>query len=72
MESWFAWVPGFFWLVGKTLVFMVLLLWFRATFPRYRYDQIMRLGWKVFIPITIVWILVVALAVVYKMPWWFS
>ena len=72
MESWFAWVPGFFWLVGKTLIFMVLLLWFRATFPRYRYDQIMRLGWKVFIPITIVWILVVALAVVYEMPWWFS
>ena len=39
---------------------MFLFLWFRATFPRYRYDQIMRLGWKVFIPITMVWIVVVA------------
>jgi NADH-quinone oxidoreductase subunit H len=71
-ESWFAWVPGFFWLLLKTLIFMFLLLWFRATFPRFRYDQIMRLGWKVFIPITIVWILVVAYAVVNKMPWWFD
>jgi NADH-quinone oxidoreductase subunit H len=71
-ESWFAWVPGFFWLLLKTLIFMFLLLWFRATFPRFRYDQIMRLGWKIFIPITIVWILVVAYAVVNKMPWWFD
>lgn len=71
-ESWFAWVPGFVWLLAKTFIFMFLLLWFRATFPRYRYDQIMRLGWKVFIPITIVWILVVAYAVVNKMPWWFN
>ncbi|MDX1344880.1 MAG: NADH-quinone oxidoreductase subunit NuoH [Sedimenticolaceae bacterium] len=70
-ESWFAWVPGFIWLLLKTFVFMFSLLWFRATFPRYRYDQIMRLGWKVFIPITIVWILVVALGVVYHVgPWW--
>ena len=70
-ESWFAWVPGFIWLLLKTFVFMFSLLWFRATFPRYRYDQIMRLGWKVFIPITIVWILVVALGVVYNVgPWW--
>ena len=70
-ESWFAWVPGFIWLLLKTFIFMFALLWFRATFPRYRYDQIMRLGWKVFIPITIVWILVVALGVVYNVgPWW--
>jgi NADH-quinone oxidoreductase subunit H len=70
-ESWFAWIPGFLWLLLKTFVFMFSLLWFRATFPRYRYDQIMRLGWKVFIPITIVWILVVALGVVYNVgPWW--
>ena len=62
---------GFQWLLLKTFFFMFLFLWFRATFPRYRYDQIMRLGWKVFIPITIVWILVVGLAVVYKLPpWW--
>ena len=72
MESWFAWVPGMIWLVLKTLIFAFLFLWFRATFPRYRYDQIMRLGWKVFIPITIVWILLVGLAVVYELPWWFD
>jgi NADH-quinone oxidoreductase subunit H len=71
-EAWFAWVPGFFWLLLKTFVFMFLFLWLRATFPRYRYDQIMRLGWKVFIPITIVWIMVVGLAVVYELPWWFD
>jgi NADH-quinone oxidoreductase subunit H len=68
----FEWVPGFFWLVIKTAFFMFLFLWLRATFPRYRYDQIMRLGWKVFIPITIVWIAVVGLAVVYQLPWWFD
>ncbi len=44
LESLFAWVPGFIWLVAKTFFFMFLFLWFRATFPRYRYDQIMRLG----------------------------
>jgi len=46
------------WLFAKAFVFATLFLWFRATFPRYRYDQIMRLGWKVFIPIGIVWVLV--------------
>ena len=72
LEDWFAWVPGLFWLVGKTAVFLFLFLWFRATFPRYRYDQIMRLGWKVFIPITIVWLIVVAVMVLGEMPWWFD
>ncbi len=48
--------PSFGWLASKMLFFMFFFLWSRATFPRYRYDQIMRLGWKVFIPITIVWI----------------
>jgi NADH-quinone oxidoreductase subunit H len=52
--------PGIWWLLLKALFFAFCFLWFRATFPRYRYDQIMRLGWKVFIPITIVWILVAA------------
>jgi NADH-quinone oxidoreductase subunit H len=46
------------WLFVKVFLFANLFLWFRATFPRYRYDQIMRLGWKVFIPIAIVWVLV--------------
>ncbi len=49
---------GFHWLFAKVFFVLILFIWFRATFPRYRYDQIMRLGWKVFIPITIVWILV--------------
>ena len=71
LEPLFAWVPGIIWLLLKIFLFMFMFLWLRATFPRYRYDQIMRLGWKVFIPITIVWILVVAVAVVYKLPpWW--
>ncbi|AAQ58622.1 NADH-quinone oxidoreductase subunit NuoH [Chromobacterium violaceum] len=50
---------GFFWLAVKMALVLFCFLWFRATFPRYRYDQIMRLGWKVFIPVTLVWILVV-------------
>ncbi|MBU1689942.1 MAG: NADH-quinone oxidoreductase subunit NuoH [Gammaproteobacteria bacterium] len=58
----FNWIPGFFWLLAKVLFVLFLFLWFRATFPRYRYDQIMRLGWKVFIPVTLVWIVVVGAA----------
>jgi NADH-quinone oxidoreductase subunit H len=52
------WTGGFVWVLIKAFLMSFLFLWFRATFPRYRYDQIMRLGWKVFIPITIVWVLV--------------
>jgi len=63
---------GIHWLLAKTGFFLFLLLWFRATFPRYRYDQIMRLGWKIFIPITIVWLLVVAAAVVADVGPWFD
>lgn len=50
---------GFVWLAAKTAFVLFLFLWFRATFPRYRYDQIMRLGWKVFIPVTLIWLVVV-------------
>lgn len=57
----FTWIPGVFWLVFKIAFVLFIFLWFRATFPRYRYDQIMRLGWKVFIPLTIVWLVVVGL-----------
>jgi NADH-quinone oxidoreductase subunit H len=53
-------IPGLFWMLGKMSIFLFLFLWFRATFPRYRYDQLMRLGWKVFIPLTLVWVVVVA------------
>src|SRR5512134_2895659 len=53
-------IPGFFWLVLKIGFLLFCFLWFRATFPRYRYDQIMRLGWKVFLPLTIVWLVLIA------------
>jgi NADH-quinone oxidoreductase subunit H len=62
--------PGLHWLALKISFFLFCFLWFRATFPRYRYDQIMRLGWKVFIPVTIVWIFVEGVMVVLKIgPW---
>ncbi len=64
--------PSIFWLLAKTSLFLFFFLWFRATFPRYRYDQIMRLGWKVFIPITIVWLLVVGLAIMVNLGPWFD
>ena len=60
------------WFAVKTFFFMFVFLWFRATFPRYRYDQIMRLGWKVFIPITIVWIVVLGLMILFDIGPWFS
>ena len=52
IQQYLYWVPVIFWLFIKTIFFMFTFLWFRATFPRYRYDQIMSLGWKFFIPIT--------------------
>jgi len=55
----FTWIPSFFWLFGKVAFLLFFFLWLRATFPRYRYDQIMRLGWKVFIPVTLIWIVVI-------------
>ena len=58
-------VDGWWWLLAKVFFFASCFIWFRASFPRYRYDQIMRLGWKVFIPITIAWIVVVALMAYY-------
>jgi NADH-quinone oxidoreductase subunit H len=60
-------VPTFLWFILKCFVVVSLFIWFRATFPRYRYDQIMRLGWKVFIPLTIVWIVVVGVWM--QTPW---
>ena len=54
-----SWIPGWIWLGIKTFVVVTMFLWVRATFPRYRYDQIMRLGWKIFIPVTLVWLVVV-------------
>jgi len=56
-----SFIPGWIWLGIKTFVLCTLFLWVRATFPRFRYDQIMRLGWKIFIPVTLVWLVVVGL-----------
>ncbi|WP_407676432.1 NADH-quinone oxidoreductase subunit NuoH [Povalibacter uvarum] len=66
----FLQAPHFLWFFAKISFFLFCFLWFRATFPRYRYDQIMRLGWKIFIPVTLVWIFVEAILVYYKIgPW---
>jgi NADH-quinone oxidoreductase subunit H len=54
-----AWVPGWIWLAAKIFVVVTMFLWVRATFPRFRYDQIMRLGWKIFIPVTLVWLVII-------------
>jgi NADH-quinone oxidoreductase subunit H len=63
---------GIHWLFAKMSLMLLLFLWFRATFPRYRYDQIMRLGWKVFIPITIVWLALEGAAVQLHIAPWFD
>ncbi|KPK57369.1 MAG: NADH:ubiquinone oxidoreductase subunit H [Gammaproteobacteria bacterium SG8_31] len=63
---------SFFWFALKLSLFLFCFLWFRATFPRYRYDQIMRLGWKVFIPITIVWLMVEGVLILFGVGPWFS
>lgn len=52
-------IPGWIWLGIKTFLVVSMFIWIRATFPRFRYDQIMRLGWKIFIPVTLVWLLIV-------------
>ncbi|GAA4411661.1 NADH-quinone oxidoreductase subunit NuoH [Quisquiliibacterium transsilvanicum] len=61
------WIPGWIWLGLKTFFVVSFFIWFRASFPRYRYDQIMRLGWKIFIPVTLVWLVVVAIWM--QTPW---
>ena len=71
LDRTFFWVPGIVWLLLKAGFFVYALVWLRATFPRYRYDQIMRLGWKVFIPMTLIWIILEILAVkLHLPPWW--
>jgi NADH-quinone oxidoreductase subunit H len=71
LGGWLSPVPflpdSFLWLLAKLAFMLFFFLWFRATFPRYRYDQIMRLGWKVFIPITLVWIVLVGAMM--QTPW---
>jgi NADH-quinone oxidoreductase subunit H len=67
--SWLA-APSVLWLFAKVAFLMFVFLWVRASFPRYRYDQIMRLGWKVFIPITLVWIAVVGVLMMDPIAQW--
>lgn len=70
-DSWIG-QPSIFWLLAKSTIFLFMFLWLRATFPRYRYDQLMRLGWKVFIPLTLVWLVVVGIAVMAGLEPWFG
>ena len=63
---------GIHWFIVKTFFFMFCFIWFRATFPRYRYDQIMRLGWKILIPITLIWIFIEMIFIYYKVEPWFA
>ena len=72
LEGMFEFVPSLVWLLVKTSFFLFLYLWFRATFPRFRYDQVMRLGWKIFIPIALAWIVVIAIAIFFKISPWFA
>ena len=58
--TFFYWIPGSMWLGLKTIIFLFLYIWVRAAFPRYRYDQLMRLGWKVLLPLSLAWVLFVA------------
>jgi NADH-quinone oxidoreductase subunit H len=60
-------IPGFFWLLIKVFFLLSVFIWIRASFPRYRYDQIMRLGWKIFIPLTVAWVVIIAIWI--KSPW---
>ncbi|KTD19719.1 NADH-quinone oxidoreductase subunit NuoH [Legionella londiniensis] len=71
LEDIFFFVPGIIWLLAKISFFLFAYLWIRATFPRYRYDQLMRLGWKVLIPVTIVWVVVTSLMVTAHLKPWF-
>ena len=66
LDSYFSFIHGFVWLSIKTVIFIFIFLWLRATLPRYRYDQIMRLGWKVFLPITFFWLTVVGILIYFK------
>jgi NADH-quinone oxidoreductase subunit H len=72
LQSIFAWIPPMAWFLLKTSMFLFLYIWLRATFPRFRYDQIMRLGWKVLIPVTIVWVVVEGFAIGLGIGPWFN
>lgn len=71
LHSVFSFIPGLVWFLIKVSLFLFVYLWIRATFPRYRYDQLMRLGWKVLIPVSITWVIVSALMVILHVKPWF-
>ncbi len=56
----FTWIPGPLWFIAKILFVLFVFIWVRGTFPRFRYDQLMRLGWKVFLPLSLVWLVLTA------------
>ena len=66
----FEWVPGVVWFALKVFVFMFMYFWLRSTMPRYRYDQLMMLGWKILIPVSLVWIVVIAVAIECGWGYW--
>ncbi|WP_019555929.1 NADH-quinone oxidoreductase subunit NuoH [Thiomicrorhabdus arctica] len=72
LEAAFSWVPQLGWLAFKVSFLLFVFLWLRATFPRYRYDQLMRLGWKVLIPVTILWVFVVGIMKYFDFGPWFN
>jgi len=66
INPYLSFIPGFVWLSLKTIIFIFIFLWLRATLPRYRYDQIMRLGWKVFLPITFFWLTIIGILIYFN------
>jgi len=72
LEPYLKQVPGILWLFLKISALLFVFLWCRATFPRYRYDQIMRLGWKILIPVTLFWLVVESFMVYFHVSPWFS
>ncbi len=72
LEAATDWIPGTAWLLIKAAWFLFMMIWLRATFPRYRYDQVMRLGWKVFIPVTVVWLIVLTFMIKAGVGPWFT
>ncbi|ACV25717.1 NADH-quinone oxidoreductase subunit NuoH [Kangiella koreensis] len=72
LESATDWIPGTIWLLLKAAWFLFMMIWLRATFPRYRYDQVMRLGWKIFIPVTVIWLIILTFMIKAGVSPWFT
>ncbi len=72
IDYYLRWIPGLVWLGMKMTIFLFAYFWLRATFPRYRYDQLMTLGWKVLIPLSLFWVMVIACAIHFHISPWFT